>query len=201
MVALAVVAVLLLGIWVAGGLITNVFWLSLVLTAVWMLAAGIACGLIAWKRPALRVPVAAAYLLTAAVITVYMGRSTLFEDKVDEDVVTVSAGNELIGRGGFESLAHPASGTASAIRRSDGRVALTFTDFRVSNGPDLRVYLVAGPARDEGEVGDHVDLGELEGNVGDQQYDVPEGVDLERYGTVVVWCRAFSVAFARAPLR
>lgn len=196
-----VVAVVIFGIWVTGGLITNVFWLSLVLTGVWMVAAGVVCGLIAWRRPGLRVPVAAAYLLTAAVTTVYLGRSMLFEDRVDEEVVTVSAGNELIGRGGFEPLEHSASGTATAIRRGDGGAVLTFTDFEVSNGPDLRVYLVAGPARDESEVDDYVDLGKLEGNAGDQQYELPDGVDLDRYGTVVVWCRAFSVAFARAPLR
>ena len=78
---------------------------------------------------------------------------------------------------------------------------LTLTGFEVDNGPDLRLYLVAGPARDEGEVRDYVDLGALKGNRGDQQYRLPAGVDLERYPTVVVWCRAFSVLFARAPTR
>jgi len=36
--------------------------------------------------------------------------------------------------------------------------------------------------------------------MGNQQYDLPRGLDLGRYSTVVVWCRAFSVNFARAPL-
>jgi hypothetical protein len=59
---------------------------------------------------------------------------------------------------------------------------------------------VAGPAADESQVEDHVDLGGLKGNRGDQQYTVPADVDLPRYRTVVIWCRAFSVLFARAPL-
>ena len=196
-----VVAIMVAGIWIAGGLVTNVYWVAIALTVVWIMAAGVACGLIAWKRPALRAPVAAAYLLTAVLATVYLGRSTFFEDRVDEEVVSVSQGNELIAEGGFEGLAHPGSGTATTIRRPDGRAVLTFTDFEVSNGPDLRVYLVAGEARDESEVDDYEDLGELKGNAGDQQYELPAGIDLDRYETVVVWCRAFSVAFARAPLR
>jgi hypothetical protein len=63
------------------------------------------------------------------------------------------------------------------------------------------VYAVAGPARSEGEVRDYVDLGALKGNRGDQQYRLPADLDLERHSTVVVWCRAFSVLFARAPMR
>ena len=56
---------------------------------------------------------------------------------------------------------------------------LTLTNFEVDNGPDLRVYLVAGPARDESEVEDFEDLGALKGNKGNQQYDIPRGLDLE----------------------
>jgi hypothetical protein len=37
--------------------------------------------------------------------------------------------------------------------------------------------------------------------VGNQQYDLSRGVNLQRYSTVVVWCRAFSVAFTSAPLK
>src|SRR3954452_25024136 len=52
----------------------------------------------------------------------------------------------------------------------------------------------------EADVRHVVDLGALKGNQGDQQYNIPGRVDLERYSTAVIWCRAFSVLFARAPL-
>jgi hypothetical protein len=106
----------------------------------------------------------------------------------------------LLARGSFEPVAHPARGVATTVRRARGGNVLTLTSFSVSNGPDLRVYLVAGPARDESEVDHHVDLGALKGNKGDQQYELPRRLDLDRYSTVVIWCRAFSVNFARAPL-
>jgi hypothetical protein len=47
-------------------------------------------------------------------------------------------------------------------------------------------------------VGGAVDLGRLKGNRGDQQYVVPRAVSV---GSVVVWCRAFSVDFGTAVLR
>jgi hypothetical protein len=37
--------------------------------------------------------------------------------------------------------------------------------------------------------------------VGDQQYEIPRGTDLERLTEAVIWCRAFSVGFGAAALR
>jgi hypothetical protein len=45
-----------------------------------------------------------------------------------------------------------------------------------------------------------VELGKLKGNEGDQNYDVPEDLDLSKYRAVTIWCRRFSVNFATAPL-
>jgi hypothetical protein len=82
---------------------------------------------------------------------------------------------------------------------SEGRV-LTLTNFATAAGPDLRVYVVAGPASDESQVEDFVDLGGLKGNIGNQEYTLPADLNRHRYRTVVIWCRAFTVLFARAPL-
>ena len=207
-----VVVVVLVGIWFTGGLVTNDFALAMALTAVWMAVAGVVCLVIAWRWRALRVPVLGAYLVTAAVVGFYLGRSMFVDDEVNENVVMAAPArpapgveerprNVLLARGRFRSVAHSATGRASAIRRARGGRVLTLTSFEVDNGPDLRVYLVAGRARDESEVDDFEDLGALKGNKGDQQYDLPRGLDLDRYSTVVIWCRAFSVNFARAPLR
>jgi hypothetical protein len=43
-------------------------------------------------------------------------------------------------------------------------------------------------------------LGALKGSRGDQQYRLPDDLDVGHYSTAVVWCRAFSVLFARAAL-
>jgi hypothetical protein len=45
-----------------------------------------------------------------------------------------------------------------------------------------------------------VALGPIKGNKGDQNYEIPPDVDLDRYKTVTVWCKRFSVNFGSAPL-
>ena len=71
---------------------------------------------------------------------------------------------------------------------------VTLTQFQTDPGPDVRVYLVPDPG---GSIKDAVDLGGLKGNKGNQQYDVPAGAEA---GAVVIWCRAFTVAFGTAKL-
>lgn len=104
--------------------------------------------------------------------------------------------------GDFRRLEHPTSGTAKVIELSDGRRFLRFEDLDTSNGPDLRVYLSEIEASDDwfayGER--FVDLGALKGNRGNQNYEIPDDVDLSRYESAVIWCRRFTVGFGVAPL-
>ncbi|WP_214823843.1 DM13 domain-containing protein [Exiguobacterium algae] len=87
------------------------------------------------------------------------------------------------------------AGTIQSVE-SDGNVYLRFEDFETTNGPDLFVYLTKpGQETTEG-----VSLGALKGNIGNQNYLVPEEVDLEEYSTVVIWCRAFSATFGTGEL-
>jgi len=45
-----------------------------------------------------------------------------------------------------------------------------------------------------------VDLGPLRAFKGSQNYDVPAGVDVTKYGSVVVWCEQFGVLISPAKL-
>jgi len=211
--AVVVAAVLVLGIWLTAGVITNDFTASLALTAAWMGAAGLVCLVVALRRRDLRLPLLGAYALVAVAAAGWIGRVELFDKTVNEKVVKADvpsrqsnggaaapARHILVGRGSFESLEHGSSGVASLIRTKDGEHVLTLTRFSTSNGPDLRVYMVAGPVSDAGDVHDFADLGALKGNKGNQQYEVKGKALGRRYRTVVIWCRAFSVAFARARL-
>jgi hypothetical protein len=105
--------------------------------------------------------------------------------------------------GQFHSVAHETHGQATIQRLADGRLVLRLADFTTSNGPDVRVYLVAAPdASDNASVtrAGFIELGKLKGTDGDQNYDVPSDLDLNRYRAVTIWCRRFSVNFATAPL-
>lgn len=99
--------------------------------------------------------------------------------------------------GMFESDAHPTSGQALVLGNGTGQRFLRFENFETDNGPDLNVYLVDSST---GDVSDYIDLGDLSGNIGDQNYELPVDVDLERYDQVVIWCVRFGVAFGDARL-
>jgi len=105
--------------------------------------------------------------------------------------------------GKFHGVAHKTQGTASVYDLPDGKRVLRLTGFETSNGPDLRVLLVAtGDASDSDTVkrAGSIEVGKLKGNIGDQNYDVPEGVDLAKHRAVTIWCNRFGVNFATAPL-
>jgi len=85
----------------------------------------------------------------------------------------------------------------------DGRVIVRFEGFETSNGPVLVVWLSKNQATGDDDAfdDDYVDLGPLKGNVGDQNYEVPDGVDPTSYTSVVVWCDRFNVSFGAADLQ
>lgn len=121
-------------------------------------------------------------------------------DEVVQPEPAVPPVNVELARGAFVSLAHESAGTAATVQLPDGTAVLTLVDFATDNGPDLRVYLTAQDPAAGGGIGEFADLGALKGNVGNQQYAVGPDIDLARYTTAVIWCRAFAVAFASAPL-
>ena len=69
-------------------------------------------------------------------------------------------------------------------------------DFEVTNGPDLFVYFGK-----DGAYASEARIGALKGNKGGQNYEIPESLDIKKYNEVWIWCRAFSVPFARAVLK
>lgn len=113
------------------------------------------------------------------------------------EIVELSAGS-------FIDRSHPTSGRAVVLNDGSTQRFLRFEDdFTSDNGPDLNVYLTAGVTAD-GDAGqfddDFVDLGDLKGNIGSQNYEIPVDVDLDRYNTIVIWCVRFGVAFGAADL-
>ncbi|MFO0874357.1 MAG: DM13 domain-containing protein [Phycisphaerales bacterium] len=108
-----------------------------------------------------------------------------------------------IATGMFHSGAHETRGTATIHRLADGTRVLRFTDFETSNGPDVRVLLIAAndaTDNDTVKASAPLELAPLKGNVGDQNYDIPTSVDLGRYRAVTIWCNRFNVNFGTAPL-
>lgn len=96
--------------------------------------------------------------------------------------------------GMFQGLkGHEAKGKAEVISVGDISF-LRFEDFEVTNGPDLHVYMTKN-----GDVDSGIDLGNLKGSKGNQNYALGE-INADVYNTVVIYCQPFNVYFASAKL-
>ena len=98
---------------------------------------------------------------------------------------------------------HKGSGSATVYDVGGGQLVLRLDEFRVTNGPDLRVLLANAPNpeghSDLADAG-YVELGKLKGNVGSQNYEIPDDFDLAKAQSVVIYCNPFRVVFSVASL-
>jgi hypothetical protein len=210
------VAFLLIGFLFFSALIAPTYVVALILAALWFVAAYFLLGRFTRNRRHLNFPIWLGFGVTALALILWLSISTLVGTTVNERLITgqklsqgkptaripekpqrpAPAQNILIATGSFVSTgAGSAKGQASFVRRADGQTVLTLRGLDVTSGPTLHVFLAT---HDGKSVSDSKDLGELKGNKGDQQYDVPQNVDPKRYKSVVVWCKILGVPFGRA---
>ena len=77
-------------------------------------------------------------------------------------------------------------------------------NFEVGPGPKFHVYLVPkANIRTSGDLDNQmfVDLGRLRAFQGSQRYEIPAGVNLADFKSVVIWCEQFSVLISPADLK
>ncbi|MBL7001318.1 MAG: DM13 domain-containing protein [Nitrosopumilus sp.] len=113
------------------------------------------------------------------------------EEMMDKSIPTSYDGTFI----GIGDGIHDAQGYAYTIPLEDGSNVLRLENFRSTNGPDLYVYLST-----DDNASEFINLGELKANKGNQNYEIPEDVDLSKYNKVLIWCKAFSVLFGSAEL-
>lgn len=122
----------------------------------------------------------------------------------EEQTMPDATNPTLVTRGRFITIdaIHGATGSATVYQLPDESLILRFEDFRVTNGPDLHVILTRNPAplKPEDVGTNYIDLGRLKGNVGNQNYEIPAGTDLNEYQAVVIYCVPFQVVFSSATL-
>jgi hypothetical protein len=168
-----------------------------------------------WIWPAAALVVVA---LGAFVLAWFQPQKLFYDDEVSEALPSVAAspadreGTAAppsppaepidLATGTFVSREHDTVGTVRVVQLPDGQVIVRLEGFETSNGPALHVYLSQNPAEGSEAAFDDefVDLGALKGNVGDQNYVVPGGVDATGFTSVVIWCDRFDAVFGAADL-
>lgn len=120
------------------------------------------------------------------------------ESGASADLVAIASGS-LRGADSF----HQGSGDATVYQLEDGSRVLRLEDIDVTNGPELHVILtpvIGVEGRDDVRADGYIDLGSLKGNIGSQNYEIPDDYQLPDEFTVVIYCVPFHVIFATAEL-
>ena len=110
---------------------------------------------------------------------------------------------EVVAAGDVYGIERIGRGRATLYRLPDGTGALRLDDFEVSQNSDLFVWLseaVEPRTSVEASRPPYVEIAELKSTLGSQNYQVPEGVDLDRVTSVVIWCAPVRIAYAAAAL-
>ena len=125
------------------------------------------------------------------------------ENTMTEPMMPAMSSAMVLSMGNFRDADsfHKGSGTATVYQLEDGSHVLRFEDFRVTNGPDLRVLLSKAPDisnKGQFQQYEYVELDRLKGNIGNQNYVIPTELDVTEYGSVVIYCKPFHVLFSVA---
>lgn len=107
------------------------------------------------------------------------------------------------GQFGVIDVIHKGEGKALVVMLPGGQRFLRLEEFKVTNGPDLYVYLSGHVApRDRAQLhqGAAFEVGRLKGNIGNQNYALPADLDLSQFKSVAIYCKRFSVIFTTAEL-
>ena len=126
-------------------------------------------------------------------------------DIVADDQVEDAAQRQVVARGTFIH-ANPSDpihyGKGDAVVYQD--LLHLEANFEVGPGPKYHVYLVpeadVQPSTDVAKTM-FVDLGRLRAFKGGQNYDIPEGIDLSKFPSLVIWCEQFGVLISPAKLQ
>jgi hypothetical protein len=116
------------------------------------------------------------------------------------------AGSQILVRGTFSGV--------DAVRVAQGDLVIyqlvnaTYllrveSNFSSSRAPGIHIIFTRNPdPLDTSGVGiDYIDIGQLRGNIGAQQYTVPAGVDFNRYPVLALYAPAYDAVLATATLR
>ena len=131
----------------------------------------------------------------------------------DQDDLGVAAGEEEISQypivlaaGSLITHEHATTGSVRIVELETGERFLRLEGLNTSDGPQLEVWITDAPVIEgmDGwrvfDDGKFLSLGPLKGNRGDQNYEIPAGVDLSDFTSVSIWCVRFAVSFGAAEL-
>ena len=116
---------------------------------------------------------------------------------------TAAAATVELPAGDFVKKKKKLKGAWEVVQRGDKTFIVFGEDFRAANGPDLKIFLspqTVSEVTGKTAVNGAINIGELKSTKGVQEYEVPAGVNLADYNSVLVHCEAYSVLWGGGDL-
>ena len=150
-------------------------------------------------------------LLTALIATIAIGLPALTDSNLSPvnaelpmstsmTVASKIAADSVLASGDFEKSEHPTSGVAQIVMQNGKKYLKFDSSFQSDSGPDLFVILHRQDSPKSYGKADYVSLGRLKKVSGQQMYAIPNGVNITKFKSVVIWCKKFNATFGFAPL-
>ena len=150
-------------------------------------------------------------LLTALIATIAIGLPALTDSNLSPvnaelsmstsmTVASKIAADSVLASGDFEKSEHPTSGVAQIVIQKGKKYLKFDSSFQSDSGPDLFVILHRQDSPKSYAKANYVSLGRLKKVSGQQMYAIPNGVNITKFKSVVIWCKNFNSTFGFAPL-
>lgn len=161
------------------------------------------------KKRTMFIGAAIAIVLAVALAAWFQPWRLFSQSEVVETLPSSAASGQaskILLEGDFISHEHETTGKVRVLSLEGGSRILRIEGLITSDGPDLEVWLSDAPVREgiDGwflfDDGRHESLGKLKATSGDQNYKIPDNLDLARFTSVSIWCVRFSVSFGAAEL-
>lgn len=139
----------------------------------------------------------------AIAIAITATGATFASTSFAETTVTATTISQQLPAGDFIKKKKTLKGSYEVVQRGSKSFIVFSEDFRASNGPDLKIFLsptsvanVTGKTAVNGSI----NIGELKSTTGVQEYEIPAGVNLSDYASVLVHCEEYAVLWGGSDL-
>ncbi len=113
------------------------------------------------------------------------------------------AASEMLHSGVWSKKSFKSSGDWSIVKEGDRMLIKLSDDFKTRKAPDLKIFLsplAAADANGKNATNGSMLIAPLSSNKGAQTYEIPAGVDLADYKSILIHCEAYSKLWSAADL-
>jgi hypothetical protein len=134
------------------------------------------------------------YLVLPAFIVIEANEDITFTEPTNQENNQSQLEPVLLVESNLIPQEHDVEGKILVLEQNNQKI-LRFEDFYTINGPNLHIYLV-----DSNNTDQFIDLGEIKATKGNVNYQLPDGIDLNKFNQVRVYCVPFKKVFSYAIL-